>query len=99
MMTGIDTPEVRRRTIEALRFAGAAFAFLHGSAAETAGSQQTPRDLDVGAWWPSDPPPAFAVTVPAGVDLAVLNTAPLELAGRIAARGQVLFDEGVLDGR
>jgi hypothetical protein len=31
--------------------------------------------------------------VPDGVDLVVLNTAPLELAGRIALEGTVLFDD------
>ena len=31
--------------------------------------------------------------VPGGVDLVVLNDAPLELAGRIAMHGQVLFDD------
>lgn len=92
-MTGIATAEVLERTIETLRSAGAAFAYLHGSATGTDDSQREPRDLDVGAWWRSDPPPVFAVALPAGVDLTVLNTAPLELAGRIAARGKVLFDD------
>ncbi len=92
-MTGIDAPEVLRRTIEALRSDGVVFAFLHGSATAAATEPRTPRDMDVGAWWRSDPPQAFDVALPPGVDLTILNTAPLELAVRIAAHGQVLFDD------
>lgn len=36
---------------------------------------------------------SFDVLLPATVDLVVLNTAPLELAGRIAQHGTVLFDD------
>jgi hypothetical protein len=50
-------------------------------------------DLDVAAWWPADPPAAFEVDLPASVDLLVLNTAPLELAGRVAVSGMALFDD------
>jgi uncharacterized protein len=35
----------------------------------------------------------FEVDLPAGVDLLVLNGAPLELAGRIAVDGALLFDD------
>ena len=31
--------------------------------------------------------------MPPGVDLLVLDHAPLELAGRVAARGRLLFDD------
>lgn len=92
-MIRIDTTELRRQTVEILRAAGATFAFLHGSTTREPGSQSPARDLDVGAWWVSDPPPSFAVVLPPGVDLTVLNTAPLELAGTIAARGHLLFDD------
>lgn len=74
-----------------LRGAGARFGLLHGSRA--AGSPQANSDIDVAAWWPFDPPPAFEVLLPPGVDLVVLNGAPLELAGRIALHGRVLFDD------
>lgn len=74
-----------------LRGAGARFGLLHGSRA--AGSPQANSDVDVAAWWPFDPPPAFEVLLPPGVDLVVLNGAPLELAGRIALHGRVLFDD------
>ncbi|MGH4005588.1 MAG: nucleotidyltransferase domain-containing protein, partial [Pseudonocardiaceae bacterium] len=70
-----------------LRGAGARFGLLHGSRA--AGSPQANSDIDVAAWWPFDPPPAFEVLLPPGVDLVVLNGAPLELAGRIALHGRV----------
>jgi len=74
-----------------LRSAGARFAFLHGSRA--AGTARADSDLDVAAWWESDPPQAFEVLLPPGVDLLVLNDAPLELAGRVALGGRLLFDD------
>jgi predicted nucleotidyltransferase len=78
-------------TIEALRRSGARFAFVHGSyAKDTAGPGS---DVDVGAWWPDDPPAPWTVGVPDAVDLVVLNDAPLELAGRIALDGRLLFDD------
>lgn len=49
--------------------------------------------VDVAAWWPFAAPPAFEVLFPLGVDLVVLNGAPLELAGRITLNGRVLFDD------
>ncbi len=48
-------------------------------------------DLDVAAWWAHDAPAAFEVLLPAGTDLLVLNGAPLELAGRVAVEGRLLF--------
>lgn len=50
-------------------------------------------EVDVAAWWPAAAPPAFEVLLPPNVDLVVLDSAPLELAGRIALHGQVLFDD------
>ncbi len=77
--------------VAVLRGAGARFGLLHGS--RVAGSARADSDVDVAAWWPSHPPPAFEVLLPPGVDLVVLNGAPLELAGRIALDGRVLFDD------
>ncbi|MBO0704855.1 MAG: nucleotidyltransferase domain-containing protein [Candidatus Dormibacteraeota bacterium] len=78
--------------IERLRSAGARFAFVHGSRAH--GVPRRPAaDLDVGAWWDSDPPDPWDVSLPPHVDLVVLNRAPLWLAGRIALDGRLLFDE------
>jgi predicted nucleotidyltransferase len=89
----VDTAEesLRAEVASALRGAGAAFGLVHGSRAT--GSPRPGSDLDVAAWWPADPPPSFEVLLPPGVDLTVLNTAPLELAGRIAVDGQPLFDD------
>ncbi len=76
---------------DVLRRAGARFALLHGSRA--AGTHRPDSDVDVAAWWATEAPASFDVLVPPGVDLIVLNGAPLELAGRVALDGQVLFDD------
>lgn len=81
------------RLVDALRQAGAVFAFVFGSRAE--GHATDASDLDVGAWFGGRSPAAWdvAATLPSGVDLLVLDDAPLELAGRVALRGQLLFDD------
>jgi hypothetical protein len=76
----------------ALRRAGACFAFIHGSRASSE-SARPESDLDVAAWWPGEPPQSWEVDLPTGVDLVVLNRAPLWLAGRIALEGRLLFDD------
>jgi uncharacterized protein len=83
--------QIQRGVVDALRDAGAVFAFLHGSTAR--GTARAGSDIDVAAWWASDAPPAFEVLLPPGVDLLVLNAAPLELAGRVAVEGVLLFDD------
>jgi predicted nucleotidyltransferase len=82
---------VAERVTAALRAAGACFALVFGSTAR--GQTHAQSDLDVAAWWPSNPPNAWEVDLPAGVDLVVLHRLPLELAGRIALEGVVLFDD------
>lgn len=77
-------------TINILRAAGASFAFVFGSRARS--DARPASDVDVAAWWTS-PPRAWDVLLPAGVDLVVLNGAGLELAGRIALEGELLFDD------
>jgi hypothetical protein len=77
--------------IAALRSAGARFAFVHGSRA--AGRVRPDSDLDVAAWWGAEAPPSWEVLLPPRVDLVVLDTAPLWLAGRIALHGRVLFED------
>ena len=77
--------------VERLRRAGASFAFLHGSRAT--GAARPDSDVDLAAWWPDSAPQAFEVELPNGVDLLVLNRAPLELAGRVAASGQLVLDD------
>lgn len=81
----------REEAVQTLRSAAAVFAFVHGSRAS--GNARPDSDLDVAAWWDADPPQSFDVLLPAGVDLLVLNSAPLELAGRIAVSGTLLFDD------
>ncbi len=78
-------------TAAALRRQGARFAFVHGSRA--AGEGGPASDLDVGAWWGAAAPPSWDLDLPAGVDLLVLDDAPLELAGRVALHGRLLFDD------
>lgn len=79
-------------TVAALRATGARFAMVHGSRA-AGGTPRPDSDLDVAAWWPRDAPASFEVDLPPDVDLLVLNDAPLELAGRVALDGELLFDD------
>jgi predicted nucleotidyltransferase len=76
---------------EMLRAAGARFAFIHGS--RVLGRARPDSDLDVAAWWGAGPPAPREVDLPIGVDLVVLDSAPLWLAGRIAQEGRLLFDD------
>ena len=77
---------------DALRRAGARFAFLFGSRAE--GTATARSDIDVAAWWgTSARPNAWDVDAADGVDLVVLDGAPLWLPGRVAQKGRVLFDD------
>jgi len=77
----------------ALHAAGARFAYLHGSRA--AGTARPDSDTDVAAWFGWDPAPrSWDIDgLPRTVDLLVLDDAPLELAGRVALHGQLLFDD------
>lgn len=78
--------------ISTLRKAGARFAFMFGS--RVSGDARPDSDLDVAAWWGVvDPPDPWDIALPDGVDLAVLDTAPLWLTGRVALHGSLLFDD------
>jgi len=77
--------------VDALRQAGARFAFVHGSRA--AGTARPGSDLDVAAWFGGADPAPWDVVLPGDVDLLVLDRAPLELAGRVALQGALLFDD------
>jgi uncharacterized protein len=79
------------RLVDVLREHGASFALVFGSRAR--GDAGADSDLDIGAWFPADPPRAWDIEVPAGVDLVVLNDVGTELAGRIALEGTILFDD------
>lgn len=73
-----------------LRRAGARFAYLHGS--RVSGTARDDSDLDVAAWF-GRRVGTWDVPLPDGVDLLVLDTAGLELAGRVALHGRLLFDD------
>jgi len=90
-MDALDDGATREAIITALRNAGATFALIHGSTVR--GTARPGSDIDICAWWAGDPPPSFDVLVPAGVDLMVPNGAPLELAGRVALDGVILFED------
>ncbi|EUA52317.1 nucleotidyltransferase domain protein [Mycobacterium xenopi 4042] len=78
--------------VEALRCHGAAFAYLHGSRANN--TARPTSDVDIAAYFGGQrPPAAFEVLLPAGVDLLVLDNAPLELAGKVALHGTLLFEK------
>jgi uncharacterized protein len=77
--------------IALLRSSGAEFALVFGSHGR--GTAGPSSDLDVGAWWAHDAPLPWELELPAGVDLIDVNRVPLEVAGRIACEGQLLFDD------
>ncbi len=76
--------------VNALVSAGALFALVHGS--QINGSSHANSDLDIAAYFSGDVPLSCDVLLPIGVDLSVLNDAPLEFKGRIAAEGHLLFE-------
>ncbi|WP_336923467.1 hypothetical protein [Aquipuribacter sp. SD81] len=92
MIAGRDDTE--ERAARALLDAGARFVFVHGSRAGTPGSPAPqPRedsDVDLAAWWGVDAPDPWTPALPPGVDLLVLDSAPLWLAGRVATHGRLL---------
>ena len=90
-LTDVDVDGRRAVLVERLRGAGAKFAFLHGS--RVGGRAGVASDLDVAAWWGTRPPSPWDVELPDDVDLLVLDTAPLELAGRVALDGVLLLDD------
>ena len=90
-MEASPLPELRAELIERLSRAGARFAFLHGSC--TTGAARLDSDTDVAAWWGRNAPAPWDVALPEGVDLLVLDAAPLELAGRVALHGVLLLDD------
>jgi predicted nucleotidyltransferase len=77
--------------VAVLRQAGARFAYLHGSRAT--GQNRADSDIDIAAYFGGRPPNAFDVLLPPGVDLLILDDAPLELAGLVAIGGRLLFED------
>jgi uncharacterized protein len=82
---------VTAEAIAVLRQAGARFAYLHGSRAT--GQNRADSDVDIAAYFGGRPPNSFDVLLPPGVDLLILDDAPLELAGRVAVGGRLLFED------
>ena len=82
---------VTAEAVAELRQAGARFAYLHGSRA--AGRERPDSDIDIAAYFGGRPPYSFDVLLPPGVDLLILDDAPLELAGRVAVGGRLLFED------
>jgi len=68
-----------RDAVAVLRQAGARFAYLHGSRA--AGRGQADSDIDVAVFFGGPrSPSSFDILLPPGVDLLLLDSAPLELS-------------------
>ena len=80
--------EVMAESAGVLRNAGARFAYLHGSRAT--GHYRPDSDIDIAAYFGGQPPNAFDILMPPGVDLLVLDHAPLELAGGCGTRQAAL---------
>lgn len=85
-----EAASITAEAVAVLRRVGARFAYLHGS--RVAGRARADSDLDIAAFFGNDAPPAHDVLLPVGVDLLVLDRAPLELAGRVAVEGRLLFE-------
>lgn len=88
---GVELDQV----IRVLRASAARFAYVFGSRAE-GGVVDARADLDVAAWFgrPVDATdPSVVAGLPGAVDLLVLDDAPLELAGHVATRGLLIFDD------
>jgi predicted nucleotidyltransferase len=81
-------------SVAVLRQAGARFAYLFGSRAD--GSHRPESDIDIAAYFGDQPPNSFDILLPAGVDLLVLDNAPLELAGRVAVGGKLIFEDDLI---
>ena len=80
-----------QQVVAALRLAGARFAYAFGS--RVTGAPRPDSDLDVAASFGADPPSSWVVDLPEGVDLLILEGAPLHLAGRVALHGRLMFDD------
>lgn len=77
---------------ELLRRAGVPFAFVHGSRAD--GTHRAGSDLDIAVWLGASVDELeLRSQLPEDVDLLVLESAPLELAGRVAMHGRLLLEQ------
>lgn len=84
--------EAADQAVAILRRAGARFGYLYGSRA--VGRHRADSDIDIAAYFGgAQPPHSFDILMPSGVDLLILDSAPLELAGRVAVGGRLLFED------
>lgn len=89
-MPGSQTNALVEAAVGVLREQGALFGYLHGSRVD--GSARPGSDVDIAAFFSAPAPASYDVDLPADVDLLVLNGAPLELRGRVATGGLLLFE-------
>lgn len=82
---------VLEAAVETLRRAGARFVFLHGSRATGTATPDSDWDLAASFDAPVDEI-GLQAALPDDVDLLVLDGAPLDLAGRVAMYGKLLFE-------
>ncbi|RIK11482.1 MAG: nucleotidyltransferase domain-containing protein [Acidobacteria bacterium] len=75
-----------------LREQGAKFAYVFGSRADSE-VVRINSDFDVAAHWGGKNPNSWEINLPDDVDLVVLDSAPLWIAGRVAVTGRLLFDD------
>lgn len=87
----MDEEQAITQAIDVLRRDGARFAYLHGS--RVTGTASPGADVDIAAWFGEAAIHSHDVLVPIGVDLMVLDHAPLELRGRVAHLGKLLFSD------
>ena len=92
-----DVAERLRSAEQVLVNAGADFAYVFGSQARGGATDRS--DVDMAVHFPGEAPAAFEIDVPSGVDLLVLNDAPLAIKGRVSTEGVLLFqkDESAQD--
>ena len=77
--------EVMAESAAVLRKAGARFAYLHGSRAS--GRYRPDSDVDIAAYFGGQPPNAFDILMPPGVDeLPRITRAHREFAASVAGR-------------
>lgn len=87
-----DPDELIELAVATLRERGARFVYLFGSRADETANAGS--DIDVAAWFGDDRIDALDArgTLPEEIDVVVLDRAPLELAGRVALHGRLLFE-------